>query len=121
MSKCVPFYHRSWVPGALQVGAQASNSQVQNLYLSPSAPSNPLADAQSAVETSSLGSPSPPWGLDMIDQRSLPLDHLYHWNALGGAETGVLALIIMQQILVQHDNSCTTPPAILVEQAWLHA
>ncbi|KAL0039177.1 hypothetical protein WJX77_010455 [Trebouxia sp. C0004] len=53
---------------------------------SPSS-SKPEEEAQAAsnlaVETSSLGSATPPWGLDMIDQRSLPLDGLYHYNSLG--------------------------------------
>ena len=61
--------------------ATFNGSSSSSSYLSPEAEEH--AAAGSAVETSSLGSLSTPWGLDMIDQRSLPLDGLYHYNTLG--------------------------------------
>ncbi|KAL3162173.1 hypothetical protein ABBQ32_009879 [Trebouxia sp. C0010 RCD-2024] len=73
----------------------------------PSSSSSSLEEAQeqaavsSAPATSSMGSPTTPWGLDMIDQHSLPLDHLYHHTGLG---SGVHVYMVDTGIRLTHED-----------------
>ncbi|KAL3147460.1 hypothetical protein ABBQ38_014518 [Trebouxia sp. C0009 RCD-2024] len=75
---------------------------------SPSSSSSVLKEAErqqaaasSAPATGSTGFPTTPWGLDMIDQRTLPLDHLYHYSGLG---SGVHVYMVDTGIRLTHED-----------------
>ena len=81
--------------------ARLSDAAVKDLLADPDVA---YIEEDQQVTLSTTQSPPPSWGLDRIDERSLPLSNSYTYNATAAQQSVVRAYIIDTGILTSHPD-----------------
>lgn len=81
--------------------ARLSDAAVKDLLADPDVS---YIEEDQVVNVSTTQSPAPSWGLDRVDERSLPLSNSYTYNATAAQQSVVRAYIIDTGILTSHPD-----------------